>query len=314
MSYTTRYLDLVPETTKIDYLQDKIQPYMEFQMPDQQWISFSLGIFYPTTPARTEGKDSIYREIEAYDGLIVLDEDKFTTRYTIAQGTNYKTAIMAILESAGVDDWGLIEDTSLTLARAKEFTPGTPKLDAINELLAAINYTPLWCDAYGYYRASTYVSPAVKQDDYKYIDDDLSVTYAGASEELDLYGVANSWVAVLSNAEQTPLIASKINDNPDSPTSTVNRGRTIVDFREVDDIASQSALNAYVERIAFEASQIFGKVTFETALMPFHEYQDVLYVRYLPLGIEDKYSETGWTMPLKVGGKMKHEVRKVVNI
>jgi hypothetical protein len=82
----------------------------------------------------------------------------------------------------------------------------------------------------------------------------------------------------------------------------------------VADIADQQSLDAYVQRIAFEASQVYGKLTFETAINPLHDYMDVLQIEYSPLGINGKYSETSWTMPLKAGARMKHDVRKVVNI
>ena len=197
---------------------------------------------------------------------------------------------------------------------AKEFKIGTSKLQAVNELLSAINYTPIWVDATGYFTAYPYVSPADRRADYTYQDDELSVLYNGMEEELDLTETANSWVVTQSNPEKTPLTSTKVNDNPESPTSTVNMERTIVDFREVDDIADQATLDAYVERIAFEASQVFGKLKFKTALMPFHEYSDVLRVKYDALKIDYKFSETNWTMKLQAGGEMEHEVRRVVNI
>jgi hypothetical protein len=119
---------------------------------------------------------------------------------------------------------------------------------------------------------------------------------------------------VLSDPELEPLTSVYTNNSESSPTSTLNRARTIVDYREVDNIADQQSLDAYVQRIAFEASQVYGKLVFETAINPFHGYSDILQINYSPLGINDKYSETGWTLPLKVGASMKHECRKVVTI
>ena len=97
-------------------------------------------------------------------------------------------------------------------------------------------------------------------------------------------------------------------------TSTVSRGRTIVDYREIDNIADQEALDAYVQRIAFNASQVYGYVNFETALMPMHSYSDVLTLEYSKLNLSGKYSETNWTLPLEAGAMMMHEVRRIVNL
>ena len=79
-------------------------------------------------------------------------------------------------------------------------------------------------------------------------------------------------------------------------------------------IADQEALDGYVQRLATEASHIYGKVTFESALMPFHGYNNILRVRNQKLGIEAKYSESDWVLPLEVGGKMSHSVRKTVHL
>ena len=304
---------LFPETTEINYLSDRIQPFMEVQMPDGNWIEFPLGVFLLSTPTRHDDVNGVYRNIEAYDGLIILDDDKFTSRYNIPAGTKYTKAVEDILISAGITRFN-IADKADTLTTDKEFKIGTSKLEAINELLGAINYTPIWVDANGYFIAYQYVSPADRREDFTYADDELSVIYDGMEEELDLTNVANYWVVTQSNPEKEPLVATKVNNNPDSPTSTVNLGRTIVDFREVDDISDQATLNAYVDRIAFEASQVFGKLKFKTALMPFHEYADVLHIKYDTLKIDYKFSETNWTMKLEAGGEMEHEVRRVVSI
>jgi hypothetical protein len=325
---------------EINFLSDRIRPYFRLYIPPRSefvrsyyylqpnfsitldklqllpetggWIEFPLGIFLLASPTRKDERNQVYREVEAYDGLLILRDDKFDTRYTVTAGTNYRQAVIDILASAGITKHN-IEQTDKVLPVDKEFEPGTEKLEAINALLQAINYTPIHVDVYGYFTSMTYRSPSIRAAEYTYKDDELSIIYPGMEEELDLFNVPNKWVVVCSNAEQS-LVSSYTNSNPNSPTSTVNRGRTIVDYREVTDIADQQSLDAYVQRIAFEASQVYGKLTFETAINPLHDYMDVLQIEYSPLGISGKYSETGWTMPLKAGARMKHEVRKVVNV
>lgn len=318
VSVTKAINDYTPATTKIDYLSDRIKPHMEIEMPDGKWVAFSLGVFLLSSPTRYDGVNGeVYREIEAYDGLLILDEDKVTSIYTVPAGTKYTDAVKSILNSAGVAGTiqHMIEDSTKTLTAAKEFKTGTSKLAAVNELLTAINYTPLWVDSEGFFQAYPYVSPAERYTDYLYEDNQLSVTYNGMEEELDLNSVPNIWSAVESNPDKpAPLMTRLTNADPNSPTSTVSLGRRVVDFREVDEMADQATLNLYVRRIAFEANQIFGKLKFKTALMPFHEYSDILHVRYAPLGVDHQFSETNWKMELRAGGAMEHEVRRVVSI
>jgi hypothetical protein len=296
----------------IDFLSDRIQPFIELKMSGG-WISFPLGVFLLSSPVRKDDIGGVIRDVEAYDGLVILRDDKFDSVYTITAGTNYKTAITTILTGAGITKT-IIEDTTKTLPRDVTFEIGTDKLQAVNNLIGQINFTPMRVDVNGYFITGTYVSPTLRAAEYTYIDDQLSVIYNGITEDMDLFGVANKWVVVRTNAELGPIKSIYTNSNPNSVTSTVSRGRTIADYREVQDIADQTALDAYVQRIAFEASQVYGRLEFETAIMPMHDYYDILNIVYGPLGINANYTEMEWSIPLDIGGKMKHSCRKVVSI
>lgn len=301
------------ENTLINWLSDKIQPFFMLRMPDGGWCEWSLGIFLLCSPSRYDRDNGIYREIECYDGLQVLIDDKFDTRYTIKQGSNYITAVTNILASSGITKCNL-EQTSLTLPADVEFEPGTIKLEVINTLLTEINFTSLWVDEWGFFTASKYRSPQQRAADYSYKDDSLSILSRGMTEELDLFNIPNKWVVVSSNPETIPLTSIYTNSNPDSITSTINRQRTIVNYQTLDKIADQTSLDEYTKKLAFEASQVYGNVKFQSALMPHHSYFDVLNLTYSRLDINEKYSELGWVMPLQAGSLMTHTVRKVINI
>lgn len=299
---------------KIDWLNDRIQPFVLFQMRDGGWIEFPLGIFLLSSPTKKDEFGEIVREVEAYDGLIILDQDKFTERTFFPAGMLYEEAVKEIIKSAGITKINIQIPDKAVLPNDKEYSVGDTKLSAINDLLTAVNNTPLWVDASGYFRSSPYERPDRRASGYTYSDQELSIIVEGVEEELDLFDVANSWVVTVSNPEGEPMTARRENTNPESPTSIPARGRRIVDFRQVDDIASRTALESYVERIASEASQVYGKVRFSTPIMPMHEYYDVYELQYGPLGINDKFSETSWTIKLEAGAEMTHEVRKVVSI
>lgn len=334
----------VKDDNSIDWLNDRIQPFYMLKINKQviiivygilagqknageficgkgketvqttksDWLEWPLGIFILSSPKKQDNI-IITREVEAYDLSQILIDDKFADRYAINAGTNYITAIKSLLEGAGITKIN-IAATDKTLSTAREFEIGTTKLSAINKLFSEINYTQIIVDEYGYFVSSPYRSPSDRVAEYTYKDDSMSIMAQGVSEELDLFNVPNKWVAVLSNPELEPLSSVYENNNPNSITSTVSRGRTIVDFREVDNIADQESLDAYVQRIANNASQVYGYINFETAIMPMHSYSDVLDLGYSKLGIVGKYSETNWTLPLQAGAIMKHQCRRVVNI
>jgi hypothetical protein len=277
------------------------------------WIDFPLGVFLLATPKRMDEENAVKRDIEAYDGLLILIDDKLQSTYTINAGTNYKQAIIDLLATAGITQY-IIEDTTKTLPITMAFDPGTSKLSVINSLINQINFTPIRVDVYGNFVTNSYIAPSSRGIEYTYADDSLSVTYKGMTESLDLFNIPNNWVVVATNAETAPLKSTYTNSNASSITSTVSRGRTITDYREIDNIADQQSLDSYTLRIANEASQIYGYLEFETAIMPQHDFLDKYKIIYSNLGINDDYIETEWSFDLEVGAKMKHVARRIVNI
>jgi hypothetical protein len=322
---------------EINYLSDRIRPIARLYVPDgrtfsafytfysQQfaplveeakqskksgWVEFPLGEFLLSSPKRIEDNGMVIREVDAYDGLVVLTDDKFDAPYTILTGTNYVDAVITLLSSAGITKYN-IEQTDKVTTKDITFEIGSEKLYAINELLRGINYESIHVDVNGYYTSAYYRPPSDRASEYDYFTDSQSVIFGGYTEELDLFGLPNKWVVAVKEGDgPVEFTSTHTNDDPESDFSTVNRGRNIVDYREIDNAADQVTLDNYVQRIAFESMQQFGKIEFETAVMPMHDYADVYNVYFSDLETSGKYSETSWTMPLEVGGKMKHEIRR----
>lgn len=303
----------IVEDGSINFLSDRIKPCVRLKMPDGGWAEWPQGVFLLSSPVRkANASRKVIREVDAYDQLQVLTDDKVTDRYTVAAGTNYITAVQTLLTNAGITAQNLTATTSV-LPTALDWAPGTPKLTIINALLSAINYRSLWFNEAGQAIAQPYVSPSVRASDYTYIDDSQSVTFPEVEQGLDLFGVANKWVLVVTEPDQSVITSTYTNSNSASPTSTVNRGRTIVDFR-TDTAPDQVSLDAKVQRLAFEASQVYEQTNFETAIMPMHSENDVVTLTFSVLGISAKYSEVSWTYDLVAGARMKHQIRRVVDV
>jgi hypothetical protein len=225
-------------------------------------------------------------------------------------------------DTARFDDFRLIDPLSgvvishsaAVLQVDKEWDPGTPMLHIINELLGAINYNSLSFDAEGRAVIAPYVSPQDRHPSYVYADDEVSVLHPEVTQELDLFSVANRWVLIMSEPDQDPIVSVFTNNDPGSPTSTVRRQRVITDFRTEIETADQITLDEKAARLAFEASQVFEAIEFTTALMPFHDGNDVIQLGFNPLAVFGKYAEVSWSMPLTADGVMTHRVRRVVNI
>lgn len=301
------------ELIDIDWLNNKIQPVYCLRMLDGKYIEWALGVFLLSSPARKEN-NGIWREIEAYDASLILREDKFTDRHRIVAGTRYIDAITTIINSAGISRVNITDSAALVTVD-KEFEIGTTtKMEVVNQLLNEINYTSIWADENGQFIANPYILPNIREVDYTYKNDKLSIIHNGAINELDIFNIPNKFIVTASNPEKLPLTSIYVNDSLSSKLSTVNRDRTIVDYRQVDDILDQATLNAYAQRIAYNSSQVYEKMIFSTAIMPHHSFLDTLFIEYSDLNISSKFSETNWSMTLVSGGTMEHSARRIIKI
>lgn len=301
----------IKEENEVDYLSDRIKPYMRLKMGGA-YLEFPLGVFLMSSPSRRADRVTTLKNVECYDKTQILSDDKFATRHLIHAGENYINAVATIIASAGIKNYRL-DACSLTLRTDIEFSVGTSKLSAINQLLTAINYNELFADSYGTIRATKYEQPEGRKINLYYVPGKDSIVIPGGEELLDTFHAPNKIVRYLENAESECLIATVVNSDPASKLSTVSRGRTIVDIEAVSDIADQATLEAYTQRIAVE-KKIYQQVVFNTAVMPQHEFLDCLYLKNKELDVAGKFIETAWSINLSVGGAMSHTCRKAVSI
>lgn len=298
-----------------NYLSDRIKPWARLRMPDGGYVEWPLGVFLLESPSRKlKGTGVIERDVKAFDQLTVLAQDRIPVRASRAAGTLYTDVIAQQAGFAGVS--ATITPSASALPVAMEWEPGTPRLRIINDMLAAINYESAWFDENGSLIARPYLSPSDRTPEYVYDDDAVRsvIAHDELEQALDIFDVPNQWTLVVSEGDRPPLSTTYTNNSPNSPTSTVARGRTITDFRDGEDAADLATLEAKARRLAFEASQVVERITFDTLLMPLHSNADVLQLRVPDLGVDGIYSEQSWELPLKAGARMSHTVRRVVAV
>lgn len=304
----------IRETGEIDYLSDRIKPYARTWLPPygpDDYVEHPQGVFLLSSPTRnSDEQNRVTRSVDAYDPLKVLTDDKVLTRYTVAAGTSYTAAVTTLLGTMPKN----VAPSSKTLPSAVEWEPGTTKLRIINDLLGSINFEALSFDEDGNAVAQPYRDPQSRAEEFVYGAGVAGLVVPNVDQELDLFDVANAWSLTVSDPDRPPLTSTYVNSDPGSPTSTVRRGRTIVDFRTEEDAADQATLDAKVARLAFEASQVFEALDFTTALMPIHSGNDVYRIVYPSLAVNTKYTEQTWSMELRAGAAMKHRARRVVSV
>lgn len=285
-----------------DFLNDKLRAVMI-----SDGTEYALGTFILSTPTLSQDASSASYSAEAYDTTIILKEDCLTERAYFPAGEKYDNIISSILISAGITDYR-IPNIDVRLQADREFEIGTPKLEVCNTLLDEANYNPLIADEYGQITTSRYTAPSLATVTRDYCDDELSVISPILESEADFYNVPNVFIACCNNPEMEREYYSVFeNNSPSSKLSTVCRGRKIVsEVYKPDCIESPEALDEYVRRKASEASAVFDKLKISTALMPGHGYHDIIHVSCKD--ISGIYLEKSWSMELKAGALMSHDL------
>ena len=299
----------------IDFMTEQIQPWFILHMPAGGSVEWPLGIFMLESPEKQITEKYVYRNIGAYDKGLIIDADKIVNRYFIPAGTNYVGAVVKLLSMSGITKIG-IAPTDIIIKSDREIAVGTKIKEAVNDLLAEINYKSIGVDEVGFFYSSPYVEPAQRPITQRYAADRDSVVLQELSETLDIAGHPNVFTRVARNLDlDTELVTTVYNNNPSSPTSIPNRGRQIVDYAEIDNISSQAALNIYTRRIAINAMSAYSHIKFDSALMPGHGGSDTLYLDF-PMFFDAPrlYSEMNWDMKLKFDGVMSHKARRVVSL
>lgn len=306
----TAQLEVV-EANEINFASDKIKPVMCLNTP-KGVEKFPLGVFFLCSPQRQASTGSIRRSIECYDMTLQIIDDKFTSRYKVSAGTLYTSAIQAILSSAGISD-AIVTASDKLLQTDIEYPVGMEKIDAVNQLLKAINYNNIYANQNGKLVCDPYENPLTRTIEASYATDKKSIIFSGVREELDIFKVPNKVVRYLDTADRATLIAEASNTDPSSILSIPSRGRTIVDVAPVNDIADQGTLNNYTQRI-LEDYKIYQRIIVDTAAMPNHGNLDCLYIIDNELDIVGKYIEEAWHIDMSLGGHMTHTARKVMSL
>jgi hypothetical protein len=306
---------LILDDGSINYLSQRIRPWAGIMMPDGKFQEWPMGVFLLTSPKRSvDISGTVVRDVEAYDQTMVLMDDVVPGRYYVGPNVEYTAAVSELLANTmGVQGYSIVSSNTRTIA-ALEWEPGTPKAQIINDLLTAINYEGLWFDSNGTARAAPYVSPADRSAEFTYQTDDVSTILPDAEVDVDYYKVPNRWVLIVSSPDQPPLRAEIINNNPFSPTSTINRGRTVTRVITDATAPNQAVLNDIAERYRDEDGQLFETVAFKSGLMPIHENGDVIDFAYFDLNVAGRFLELAWSVELIQGAQMEHTLRRTISV
>ena len=299
--------DFLPNE-KVNWLTDRINPEIIID-----GISYPLGVYLPVSVENEVNSSEKTVHIEAFDLCWMIQDYKTEDMLYFQSGMNYIDAVQALLTDANIGqvlitpaDYTLTEDRS-------DWEIGTSYLTIINELLAEINYKSLWFNHSG----TAVIEPesVPSAENIRHIIDSNApdcLVLPGITTTTDIYTAPNVFIVICDNpAKRGGILVSKVeNNNPTSPLSVQARGRRIVSYEKVQNIANQDALDEYASRLLIR-SMLSGEVAqIQTALKYGWTVGDITAVNYE--SFQAVCVEHEWEMELRVGGTMRHSLERIV--
>jgi hypothetical protein len=124
---------------------------------------------------------------------------------------------------------------------------------------------------------------------WTYNDDNSSILQPDITVDRDLYGIPNVMEVVYSSDSEAPIYSRIVNDDPNSPVSTVARGREIVQREtnpELYGVPDQVQLDSYARQKLRDLSALEYTITYKHAYCPVR-LNDCVMLNYRRAGLQN---------------------------
>lgn len=227
-----------------------------------------LGTFLVQTPSMKFDGKSKGNTLDAYTPLIELKEKYPPIGYSVRKDTN----IMEVASRLAAEN----ARAPVSPGKSEEllfdnFVANTDDtwLSFLTDLIANARFH-FSINEMGHILYAPDQDTASLQPVWTYTDDNSSLLYPEISLERDLYGVPNV-VEVVYSKDKSHYYARVVNNDINSPISTVNRGREVVHRVSDPDIAgnpNQTQIEAYAKQLLRELSSLEYTLTYTHGYCP----------------------------------------------
>lgn len=245
-----------------------------------------LGTFLVQTPSSSFDGKVRSVSMDAYTPLLELKEKQPAIGYSVLKGENImQLAYRLVRENARAPVIEALSDETLF----DDFVAYTDDtwLTFVSDLIANAKYS-FSLDELGRILFAPEQKIASLQPVWTYNDDNSSILYSDIDLDHDLYGIPNVVEVIYSNGGNN-YYARVVNDDPNSPLSTVSRGREIV-YRVTDpDLIGDPTSNQiqeYAENTLKNLSAVEYTVTYSHGYCPVR-VGDCVRLNYERAGITD---------------------------
>lgn len=217
-----------------------------------------LGTVIVQTPTSTYDGKAKSVSMDAYTPLLELKESPPPIGYSTLKDANImEQAYLLVREHARAP----VVRTESTEKLHYDFVSemNDTWLSYISDLIANAKYR-FALDELGRILFAPKQDTASLQPVWTYDDGNSSLLYPEITMNHDIYGIPNVVEVVYSNGKDT-YSARVVNDDPNSPTSTVNRGREII-HRETNPSISGNPTESYIQEYAENLLETLSSVEY----------------------------------------------------
>lgn len=303
-------------TGSLDYINlpdigdDMIRVYSDSILGDKK-ATVCHGTFFVSTPSGNISEGIKTGTAQMYSTLLVMRQNKFDETYTVEKGKNIIDAAKALVTECKLN--AVTTPSDKVTSTAHSWDAGTEYLEIANDLMEMAGYDSLSVSPYG----DAIISPAVdlseKVPAVTISDTEDSVGARSFSHELDTYDVPNVVTVTFTNADNDPMTATAVNDDPENPYSTVSRGKRIVRHETVDEIANQKALNEKAQELLKSSMMPVESIEIPHAYLPFN-LGDAVMFDYRRSNMVMKMSAANRTTKMTPSITCETRIRRFVNL
>lgn len=227
-----------------------------------------LGTFLVQTPSWSFDGKTKDISVDAYTPLLELKENLPPIGYSLFKGNSIMDAAYRICRD---NSRAPVIKAECSDVLYNDFVANTNDtwLSFSSDLIANANYI-FGLDELGRILFQPKQDAASLQPVWTYSDDNSSILYPDITMDQDLFGIPNVVEVVYSNGNGY-YYGRAVNDNPNSPISTVKRGREIVQRETNPNIGgnpTEAQTQEYAERLLREMSTLECTVTYSHGYCP----------------------------------------------
>lgn len=288
------------EAADVDMISDRLRVYMRLQ----NGAEFRLGTFLwadDNRPRRSWGDES-HTELSDFSHILAQES---TTALGFGRGANITLIMFFLLGRAAFQlrDIAVIgEAANRGLRDPRSWEPGSTWLDRLNDLGAGCGFASPYFDQDGRFYFDAVPDPAVSAPSVPEYGDDTRIIADSIVSSNGLLTAPNDFGAFDSGTDR--LRTGRYQLPASAPHSFARRGWRIGKTRNVQGTETQAQLTNNARSLA-RGADVLEYLTFSSTLDPRHGTYAIV------PAFGKMWLETAWSMELRSGGAMRHDLRRI---